>query len=580
MKSKLQTKIVLIAPPIEDFYDTDIRHQPISLALLKASIIKYLSGLESDLKIDVVIRDYHHGYPKKTIPYPKEFLYLKKYYQERDQSPFSTFNQYYRFGADLKVIIDDLKSLNANIVGISSSFSPYHREVLELVKEIKKHFPDVITVIGGAHVTARPLQILKSEHDYVDFIIRGEGERAFVEFLKVVVNLETDTLQLKMIPNLGFRDKDKKDKKDKDSIILNPITPNFSLDEIPFANLDDLPVNKYLYQKKPLITLITSRSCPYHCSFCSIKDVFGENYRRRSVEDIFKEIKLRYQQGYLVFNFEDDNLTYNKSEFIQLCNLITNYFTIENAGSIPMHEFMAMNGVAYFNLDKEILMYMRKAFFKHLNLSLVSSNQQILKKYHRPHNLENFKRVVDEAFELGFEIVCYIIIGLPGEEISSILESIKLLTISPLLIGASIFYLNPGSAIGRETDTDLDTDTGFESRSTSLQFETSILSRNQMHTLFIAVRIINFIKGLKIDREKETKLSVLLTTKNYYADPRANIGFKILDKLFSEKKMYLYNKNTLSLRDNFCILTFSKLWNEIEFVQTQSGLKVINDLMI
>ncbi|MBF0299001.1 MAG: B12-binding domain-containing radical SAM protein, partial [Oligoflexia bacterium] len=124
MKNLKLTKIILISPPIEDFYDTDIRHQPISLSLLKASIIKNLKNLP----LDVIIKDYHHGYSKKTIPWPSEFNYLKKYYEKRDQSPFSSFHQYYRFGASIDEILNDLQNLITEdcIVGFTCSFSPYY----------------------------------------------------------------------------------------------------------------------------------------------------------------------------------------------------------------------------------------------------------------------------------------------------------------------------------------------------------------------------------------------------------------------------------------------------------------------
>ncbi|MBF0300298.1 MAG: radical SAM protein, partial [Oligoflexia bacterium] len=372
---------------------------------------------------------------------------------------------------------------------------------------------------------------------------------------------------------------------------------NYPLEEISWADLTDFPLDKYLYQKKPLITLITSRSCPYQCTFCSIKNTFGKKYRNRNATDIFEEIKFRYIEGYRIFNFEDDNLTFDKNEFQKLCLSITDYFSsvIDN---VP--EFMAMNGIAYFNIDKEILLNMKYAFFKHLNLSLVSSNEQTLTELKRPHNLNNFINIVNEAFKLNFEIVAYLIIGLPNENITSMISSIVTLTELPLLIGASIFYLNPGSPMFNNSNSNNYNnnlinkkfeDAFFNSRLTSLQLENKFINRDQIHTLFLAVRIINFLKGLSplfsssnhINNHKspitEFKLSVILNDKfnNNYSH-RANIGVNILNRLFTEKKMYLYNKNGFSVRNAFCMQTFSNLWNSIKFIQTQQGLKILNDI--
>jgi len=91
-------KILLIQPPIEDFYETDIRLQPIGLCYLKGVLNKYLPGL------DVKILDFHQGYGRKTIPLPKELAYLKPYYPQPDKSPFSSFYHYYHFGASYDVI--------------------------------------------------------------------------------------------------------------------------------------------------------------------------------------------------------------------------------------------------------------------------------------------------------------------------------------------------------------------------------------------------------------------------------------------------------------------------------------------
>ncbi len=124
-KAKQTLKIVLIQPPVEDFYDTDMRLQPIGLCFLKASIKKALP------KVEVVILDFHTGFGRQTLAYPKELNYLKEYYGLHDRSPFSTFHQYYRFGADYKNIAEEVLKHKPDCVGISSLFTPYYREVIK-----------------------------------------------------------------------------------------------------------------------------------------------------------------------------------------------------------------------------------------------------------------------------------------------------------------------------------------------------------------------------------------------------------------------------------------------------------------
>ena len=107
-------KLLLIQPPIQDFYQTEIRLQPIGLSFLKSSIKKHLP------QVEVIIRDYHHGHGRKTIPTPKELDYLQDYYIDRDQSPFSSFDQYYHFGLDFDQIIKDVINISPEMFSIGA----------------------------------------------------------------------------------------------------------------------------------------------------------------------------------------------------------------------------------------------------------------------------------------------------------------------------------------------------------------------------------------------------------------------------------------------------------------------------
>ena len=117
--------------------------------------------------------------------------------------------------------------------------------------------------------------------------------------------------------------------------------------------------------------MITSRSCPHKCSFCSVHTTFGIDYRRRSLEHVLEEIELRYSQGYRVVDFEDDNLTYYKHTFKELCRRLIARFPYREI------EFVAMNGISYLSLDEELLELMFQAGFSRLNLALVSSDKTV-----------------------------------------------------------------------------------------------------------------------------------------------------------------------------------------------------------
>ena len=185
--------------------------------------------------------------------------------------------------------------------------------------------------------------------------------------------------------------------------------------------------------------MITSRSCPHKCSFCSVHTTFGTDYRRRSLENVLEEIELRYQQGYRVIDFEDDNLTYYKSTFKELCRRLIARFPNREM------EFVAMNGISYLSLDEELLELMFQAGFSHLNLALVSSDKTVRETTKRPHTLEAYLKVVHKAVQLGFKIVSYQILGLPNESLESMIQTLAFNARLPVLLGASPFYRTPVS---------------------------------------------------------------------------------------------------------------------------------------
>jgi radical SAM superfamily enzyme YgiQ (UPF0313 family) len=537
-------KILLIQPPVQDFYDTEIRLQPLGLCMLKAAAKKFLPHHQ------VTVRDYHQGCGRKTIPLPGELSYLREYFRYPDTSPFSTFFHYYHFGASFEDIAKDVADEKPDLVGISSLFSPYHREALGCARKVKNRL-DIPILMGGSHVSASPLSALNESS--VDFIIRGEGERPFVEFLRAWdAGLPPDH-----VPNLGF--------KLNRTPILNPMAENFSLDELPPADFSDLSPNRYLFAKKPLCFITTSRGCPHHCTFCSVHSTFGNKFRRRSPENVLSEIRKRYSEGYRVFDFEDDNLSFSREDLKAILNALIAEF--------PPNDLclVAMNGISYLSLDREILELMKKAGFRNLNISLVSANDQILAKLRRPHTLNKYLEVVNQAHGLGFGIVSYQILGLPYESLEEMISTMALMASLPVLIGASIFYLTPGCAIAKDFPAMTESDI-FKARSTAMAIETDQFRRDDLYTLFITARIINFLKGLPLSDGKVSLQDALIEAEE--GGHREKLGAQILRKLLDERRLYAATKEGFVVLPRFRPDIFLKVWTKSRTVRTQNGAGV------
>ena len=534
-------KVLLLQPPVQDFYNTDIRLQPIGLAYLKAAARKFLP------EVSVTIKDYHHGWGRRTIPLPRELTYLKDYYSKDDKSPFSTFHHYYHFGADFDMIAEEVAKEKPDLVGIASLFAPYHREVLHCAEAIKKRFP-VPILLGGSQVSAMPEAMLV--HPAIDFVIQGEGERPFVELLKILKSGKN----FKKVSNLGY--------KKNGRVVFNPRKGNFPIGTLPFPDLSDLPQGHYLFEKKPLCFIITSRGCPYRCTFCSVHKTFGYQCRRRSAENILSEIKQRYQEGYRVFDFEDDNLTFDRKEMTDLCGKLIRTFPPKDI------QLLAMNGVCYWTLDSTILKLMRRAGFTHLNLSLVSTNTSLLKTVHRPNPLRKYRDVVEKAVAIGFKVVAYQILGLPGDTLPSMIKTLLFNAKLPVLLGASPFYLIPHSPIARHFDEPSETDV-FRARLTAMAIETKNFQRGDLYTLLITTRILNFLKGIPT-RTSKTTLSRALEIAEKQG-PRSTVGVEILQRLLKEKKFYASTAKGLEPLPRFKSELFFQLWQKLDNIKTQAN---------
>ena len=534
-------RVLLIQPPVQDFYDTDVRLQPIGLCYLKAAVNVHLPG------IDIIVKDYHSGFGRKTVAIPKELRYLTEYYGVADRSPFSTFHRYYHFGKSFDDIEKEIARLKPDIAGISSLFTPYFRDALAVAARVKKA-SNAIVVMGGSHASAVPESLLASAH--VDYVIRGEGERPFVEFLRCLSNHEP----VETVANLAY--------KRHGEFILNPIEENFPIEDLPMPDLSDCAPASYTLAGKPLTFMITSRSCPHKCSFCSVHTTFGTDYRRRSLEQVLEEIDLRYRQGYRVIDFEDDNLTYYKQTFKELCRRLIARFPAREM------QFVAMNGISYLSLDEELLELMYAAGFSHLNLALVSSDKTVRETTKRPHTLEAYLRVVHKAVALGFKIVSYQILGLPNESLDSMIQTLAFNARLPVLLGASPFYQTPNSPIARGLE--LNESDFIKARLTALAIETKGFTRADIYTLFVTTRIVNFIKGLSIGGS--TSLRELMTRT--WPEPRIQSGFDLLKQMAETASLHFSTPQGFLQNPNFRTELFTQVLRESGEIRCQNGTTV------
>ncbi len=461
-------KICLIQPPIEDFYTTPARNLPLGLLSLAAML--------KDHQLQIL--DLRHGRQTK-IPPPAELQEVFPFYRPDDTSPFGLYKNFYRFGHANDEIRATLPR-DCELFLIAALCTTYANTVYELIDLIKRCVPHARIVIGGAHATILPDEVLNAG---ADFVIRGEGEFATKA---LVTELEKAVPNFRIVPNLVWRE--------NGTIRSNRVEFIDDLDALPFPNysLTGLPAYELNAQRHAM--LIASRGCPYHCTFCGVWQTMGARNRRRSVENILIEMTQLYQMGIRSFDFEDDHFGGERDWLIELLDGIVARF---GAGQLTIS---AMNGITASNLDETILRKMRLAGFQSLNLSLVTPSIERQRELRRPFGTDMMIELINHAHRLGFDITTYLIIGLPGDTAEDILHAILFLCGLPVLIGPSLFYLVPGTELFDEIAAKGQTPASrLRYRATFFPVESAECDRTAAMTLFRLCRLINFLKEL-IDR--------------------------------------------------------------------------------
>ncbi len=172
----------------------------------------------------------------------------------------------------------ELDSFQPTIIGIGA-MTPIIESALKSAHVAKQVCPDAKVVMGGPHATFADKQILADEKD-VDIIVRGEGEETILELAKQQSNLQ----KLGDIKGITFR---------KDNqIIQSPGRPFIQdLDALPLPAYKYIPIEKYRITGMKLLPIISSRGCPFQCSFCVASQMFGAKYRVRSPKNVLDELE-------------------------------------------------------------------------------------------------------------------------------------------------------------------------------------------------------------------------------------------------------------------------------------------------
>jgi radical SAM superfamily enzyme YgiQ (UPF0313 family) len=460
--------IVLVQPPVEDFYFTPHRSSTLGLY----SLAEYWGEKGHSCR---VLNFTLKKPQKKRITLPDKLKYLNPFLQfySKELRGTAFFNNYYRFGPSLDKCLEEIEIIKPDIIAVSCfawSYAGTVKKLLEMLKE-KRDLSDKppLLVVGGPGVTVMP--------DYfstcADLILVGEGENA--------IDLIEQRFRQKIFSSSGE--------------IINPDSPF----RFPFVyNMHQARNNKYN------VIMMLSRGCPKMCSFCANYLTFGKTLRKIAVSEVIAgmdslidEILKGSQKGEvkLHVNFEDDNILFHKNYFLTILKYIKGKCELYNI----IFSFSAENGIDYLLLDIDTLTDFKDLNLSQLNLSMASMDQRQLAEEKREGNLKKLELILAFSENLNIPVISYFICGLKEDTPEKIVETINYLHKLNTNIGISLYYPVPGLIDWQNRNIFLKEPPFLCCGSSSYAWNGS-LSTKEMITAFRLARTSNFLKNSSLEK--------------------------------------------------------------------------------
>lgn len=370
------------------------------------------------MKVLLVNPPYHEVYSKVStaegVTPPLGLAYIASYLRSND--------------IDVEILDANALQININalynlstkfrsfdIVAVPS-FTPSINKSVKVLEIAKKINPECVTVMGGSHITAIPVETMEA-YPVIDFAVLGEGEKTFLELVRALDEnrnpSEVDGIAYRM--NGGIKlTKSRK-------LIEN-------LDELPFPAYDLLPMNKYRIPLhhvgfgknvplKPFAVVFTSRGCPFNCTYCASKVIWGRQVRFRSPENVLDEI------DYLVTKYK-----------LRVLDVADDIFTINNKranaildGLIERKYDLHFNCLSRVDtINRDLLEKMKKAGCYLIRFGVESGSQKILDRMKKQVKISKIKEAFKLTKEVGIPATASFMLGHPGETQQTAQETINI----------------------------------------------------------------------------------------------------------------------------------------------------------
>jgi len=319
-------------------------------------------------------------------------------------------------GYDVRVYIEDIEApdmnevMSADLVGISAITSTAPQSY-RLADEVRAG--GGIVVLGGTHTSFLPEEGL----EHADFVIRGEGEFAFQELVDAIQRGDG----FEKILNLSYRQDGR--------VVSNPERP-----KIPNLDVNPIPDYTLISGWKPggVISVATSRGCPFSCTFCSVPGMYGHAFRTHSIDRVLQELTLH--KGNLYTFFADDIFTANKKRVKELLRGMIDRDLTPEWGAQVRTETVD---------DPELLQMMRDANCFNVYVGFESINPRTLKLFQKKQDLAKIERAIERFHAHKIRIHGMFVVGSDEDDVETIdatadfalkhdIDSIQFMILTPI----------------------------------------------------------------------------------------------------------------------------------------------------
>lgn len=290
------------------------------------------------------------------------------------------------------------------IFGVSAMFSAEWPLTRDLINELKIRYPSAIIIAGGEHVSATPEYSLR-DCKGLDYCVCGEGEHVFFELCERIAQKES----VEGLPGIAYLD--------AAGIFVREsgVTRVRNIDVIPWPYWPEGYLEKFWSSGKSFgvqtardMPLMTTRGCPYQCTFCSNKDMWTMRYVMRDIDDIVAEVKYYYEK-YHVTSFQIYDLTAitKRKWFIDLLHKLIE-LDIPVGWSFP-------SGTRSEIIDAEVIGLLKKVGTSYLCYAPESGSERTLKDIKKQIHLPSVINSIEQANKIGLVTRANFIIGFPNE---------------------------------------------------------------------------------------------------------------------------------------------------------------------